>query len=176
MLAQVRNPLQVLNHHRTPEDPEISIEGFRVAYPSAPLHPEPINITASVHCELTVAMHRIKISGNNLSSIEIGVSKHCCYMCGTFIRIINESSKQQLLVSGLQGKAHAGWRFPPETPLDLQRAVMNLVRKEVDELRYFAHSKRRSDSFPTADSEDEERTDDREIELSEGDAEEFDEC
>lgn len=97
-------------------------------------------------------------------------------MCGTFIGKINESCKQQLLVSGLQGKAHAGWRFPPETPLDLQRAITNLVRKEVDELRYFADSKRRSDSYPTAVSEDEERADDREIELSEDDVEEFDEC
>lgn len=176
MLAQVRNPLQVLNHHRKPEDPEISIENFRVAYPSAPLHPKPINIMASVHCELTVAMHKMKRLGNNLSPIEIGVSKHCCYMCGTFIGKINESCKQKLLVSGLQGKAHAGWRFPPETPLDLQRAITNLVRKEVDELRYFADSKRRSDSFPTADSEDEDRADDREIELSEDDVEDFDEC
>ena len=44
-------------------------------------------------------------------------------------------------------------RFPPETPLVLQRAIMKLVRKEFDELRRcFAESKRRRYSFSTADS------------------------
>lgn len=149
------------------------MENFRVAYPSAPLHPKPINISASVHCELTVAMHKMKRLGNNLSPIEIGVSKRCCYLCGTFIGKINESGKQQLLVSGLQGKTYAGWRFPPETPLHLQRAITNLARKEVDELRSFADSKH---SFPTADSEDEDRADEQNIELSEDDVKDLDEC
>ena len=65
---------------------------------------------------------------------------------------------------------------PSGNTVDLQRTIMNLVRKEVDELRYFADSKRRSDSFPNADSGNEERADDWEIELSEDDAEDFDEC
>lgn len=68
-------------------------------------------------------------------------------MCGAFIKEINENCQTQFVVSGLQGKAQAGWRFPPETPLDLQKAIMELVKKEIDELRYFADSKRRSDSF-----------------------------
>ena len=63
--------------------------------------------------------------------------------------------------------------FPSETPLDLQRAIMKLVRKEIDELRCFVESKRRSDSFPTADSGDEERAGDWEIDLSSNDAEDF---
>lgn len=113
-----------------------------------------------------MAMHKIKGSGNNLSPIEIGVSKHCCYLCEKFIKKLNASREQKLLVSGLQGKTQTGWRFPPETPLDLQKAIMDRVRKEVDELRYFAESKYRSDSFPTGDSEDEERADDREKKLS----------
>lgn len=82
----MRNPLQVIDHYKKPEDPEISIESFKRAYPSAYLHPETINITASVHCELTVAMHKIKSSAENLVPIEIGVSKHCCHMCGAFIK------------------------------------------------------------------------------------------
>lgn len=79
-------------------------------------------------------------------------------------------------MSGLQGKAQAGWRFPPETPLDLQRAIIALLKKEVDELRHFADSKRRSDSFPTADSGDEARAHDREIEVSPDDFFGYDEC
>lgn len=43
---------------------------------------------------------------------------------------------------------------------------MELVKKEVDELRYFADPKRRSDSFPTADSGDEARAHDLGIEVS----------
>lgn len=175
MLVQVRNPLQVLNHHRKSEDPEILVESFKMAYPSASLHPEPINIMASVHCELTVAMHKIRGSVNYFLLIEIGVSKHCCYMCGAFIKKINTNSQKKLFVSGLQGKTYVRWRFPSEAPLDLQRVIMKLGRKEIDELRCFVESKRRSDSFPTADSGDEERAGDWEIDLSSDDAEDFDE-
>ena len=95
-------------------------------------------------------------------------------MCGIFIKKFNEGRKQQLLVSGLQGKAQAGWIFPPGTLLDLQRTIMDLVRKKVDELRYFADSKRSSNSFLTKDSGDEERADDREIWLSEDDMKNLD--
>lgn len=165
MLAQVRNPLQVTNHHKTSKDPEISIESFKRTYPSAILHPDPINVTASVHCELTVAMHRIKSSVENSAPIEIGVSKHSCYLCGKLIRKINKHFRMKFVVSGLQGKTHAGWRFPLETPLDLQRAIMKALNKEIVELRHFAYSKRRSDSFPTADSGDEARANDRKIGL-----------
>lgn len=168
--------MQIINQHKKPEDPEISFESFKRAYPSVLLHPEQINITASVHCELTVAMHKLKNSAENLVPVEVGVSKHCCHMCGVFIKKINEDCQKQFLVSGLQGKAQAGWRFPPETPLGLQRAIIELVKKEVDELRYFADSRRRSDSFPTADSGDEARAHDREIEVSPDDIFDFDEC
>ncbi len=97
-------------------------------------------------------------------------------MCGAFIKKINENCQKQFVVSGLQGKAQAGWRFPPETPLDLQRTIIELLKKEVDELRHFADSKRRSDSFPTADSGDEARAHDREIEVSPDDFFGYDEC
>lgn len=97
-------------------------------------------------------------------------------MCGAFIKKINENCQKQFLVSGPQGKAHAGWRFPPETPPDLQRAIIELIKKEVDELRYFADAKRRSDSFPTANSRDEARAHDREIEVSPDDFFRYDEC
>lgn len=165
--------MQVLNHYRTPEDPETSIENFGMAYPSASLHSEPINITASVHCELTVAMHKIKGSGGSLSPIEIGVSKECCYFCGAFIGEINKNRKQRLLVSGMEGKVHSGWRFLPETPLHFQAAIVKLVTKEVDGLKYFADSVCWSNVFPTPDFED---ANDWEIELSVDDIKALYEC
>lgn len=66
--------------------------------------------------------------------------------------------------------------IPPGTPLDLQRPIIGLVKKEVDQLRYCANSKRRSNSFPTADSRDEARAYDREIEVSPDDFFGYDEC
>lgn len=45
------------------------------------------------------------------------------------------------------------------TLLHAQKAIVDLVRKEVDELRCFARSKRRSDSYPTGDSGDEAKAD-----------------
>lgn len=176
MLAQFRNPLQIINHHTKPKDPEISFESFRRAYPSAFLHQEPINIMTSVHCELRVAMHMIKSSAETPAPIEIGVSKQCCYLCGKFLEKINKHCQKQFVVSVLQGKAYAGWRFPPETPLDLQRAIDQLVTKEVDELRRFADSKRRTNSFPTADSRDEARSHDRKIAVSWADFISCNEC
>lgn len=91
------------------------------------------------------------IKGLNVDSspIEIGMSKHCCHMCAMFIKEINKISRMQLLVSGLRGKAQPGWRFPPETPLYVQRAITKQARNEVDELGCYADTKGRSDSFPT---------------------------
>lgn len=68
-------------------NPEISTESFKRAYASAILHLEPINITASVRCKITVSMQKIKRSAKNIF---------------------------------------------PETPMDLQRTVMELVKKEFD--------------------------------------------
>lgn len=53
---------------------------------------------------------------------------------------------------------------------------MELVKKEIDELRYFADSKRRSDSFPTADSGNEARAHDRVIKVSPDDFFRYEEC
>lgn len=66
--------------------------------------------------------------------------------------------------------------IPPKTPLDLQRAIIELVNKEVKELRSLADVKHRSDSYPTLDSGDESRAHDREIEVSPDDIFGFDEC
>lgn len=79
-------------------------------------------------------------------------------------------------MSGLRRKAQPGCRFPPETPLYVQRAITKLARKEVDELRCNADTKRRSDSFPTEVSGDEETTDYREGDMSVECVKDFDEC
>lgn len=93
--------MQILNWYS--EDPEISLEKFKRAYPSIFLHPKPINITTSVYCELTVAMHQLRNSAEIFVPIEVGVSKHCCHMYAAFIKKINETSEMQIVVSGLQG-------------------------------------------------------------------------
>lgn len=111
-------------------------------------------------------MQKIKNSAENLIPTEIGVSKHCCHICfGRLSKKSTKIAKSNLSIPGYK-KAQAGWRFPPGTPLDLQRRIIELVKKEVDQLRYFADSKRRSNSFPTADSGDEAIACDREIEVS----------
>lgn len=89
---------------------------------------------------------------------------------------LTKIAKSNSFVSGLQGKAHAGWRFPPDTPLDPLKPIMELVQKEVDELWYFADPERRSDSFPTADSGDEARAHDLGIEVSPDYFFRYDEC
>lgn len=111
-------------------------------------------------------MHMIKGLNVDSSPIEIVVSKHCCHMCWVFIKEINKICSKSLVVSGLQGKAQVGWRFPPEALLYVQKPIMKLARKEIDELGCYADSKRRSDSSPTEDSGDEERAGYREVGMS----------
>lgn len=47
-----------------------------------------------------------------------------------------------------QGKIHAGWRMPPDTPPGIEFHMQQLVELEIEELRASIIARRRSDSFP----------------------------
>ena len=47
-----------------------------------------------------------------------------------------------------QGKIHAGWRMPPDTPSGIEFNMRKLVGLEIEELRARIINHRRSDSFP----------------------------
>lgn len=106
-----------------------------------------VPITVSAHCELTLALHALN-SSFIPNTIEIGVSKRLCWLCQEFLKYLNIAGLIQVFVSQNQGKIHAGWRMPPDTPHGIAFRMRKLVRLEIEELRANIMNHRRSDSFP----------------------------
>lgn len=84
-----------------------------------------VPITVSAHCELTLALHAL----NSLSkpkTIEIGVSKRFCWLCQKFMENLSATGIR-VLVSEYQGKIHAGWRMPPNTPSGIESNMRKVI-------------------------------------------------
>ena len=113
-------------------------------------------VTTSCHCELTLALRAIE-SEYTMTPIKIGVSKGVCWLCKQYLEFLSHNQKVRLLVSQYQGKIHAGWRIPKNTPEPVKKKVHLLVHDEVTEIRESIVNRRKSDSFP---SEDRERLED----------------
>lgn len=110
-------------------------------------------VTHSVHAECTVAMHALGM-GKDWTYVEIGVSKGCCWLCQQFLAQLRRS-KVNFLVSRFHGKLQAGWTFPP-TVGDLDRVLVEgVVGHALQEIVERVLNRRRSDSFPHSESEDE---------------------
>ena len=67
------------------------------------------------HAELTIAKHMIeqKLSTGGIGTIEIGVSKSCCYWCNAYINMANtklEKDNIRAVIRGTRGKRTTGWR------------------------------------------------------------------
>ena len=108
---------------------------------------ENATVTTSCHCELTLALRAIE-SEDTLTPIKIGVSKSICWLCEQYLEFLRHNQKVQILVSQYQGKIHAGWRIPKNTPEAVKRKVHLLVHEEVTEIRESIINRRKSDSFP----------------------------
>ena len=113
-------------------------------------------VTTSCHCELTLALRAIE-SEYTITPIKIGVSKDICWLCEQYLEFLSHNQKVRLLVSQYQGKIHAGWRIPKNTPESVEKKVHLLVHDEVTEIRESIVNRRKSDSLP---SEDRERLED----------------
>lgn len=107
-------------------------------------------VTTSCHCELTLALRAIE-SEYTITAIKIGVSKRICWLCEQYLEFLSHNQKVRLLVSQYQGKIHAGWRIPKNTPDAVKKTVHLLVHDEVTEIREIIINRRKSDSFPSED-------------------------
>lgn len=119
--------------------------------PKYPNQPFPktgsVPITVSAHCELTLASHALN-SPSRRKTIEIGISKRLCWLCQKFVENLNAAGAIRVFVSENQGKIHAGWRMPPDTPSEIEFNMRKLIGLEIKELRGSIIARRRSDSFP----------------------------
>src|SRR4051794_26147459 len=80
---------------------------------------EQMKVTASVHCECTIAVHMLRKfleRGNTVHRtrpkfIEIGISKYSCWLCEKYIEFLVQSNNTlvRFIVAGYQGKIHSGW-------------------------------------------------------------------
>lgn len=100
-------------------------------YPKLRLHDtDGSMITATCHCELSVAIHAAN-SMHESKTIAIGVSKKICWLCQCYLKIFSRIKKVCILVSGYQGRIHAGWNVPPDTPDELEKGMRQLVHNEL---------------------------------------------
>ena len=109
-------------------------------------------MTTSCHCELILALRALE-SESSLTPIKIGVSKRICWLCEQYLDLLSHNQNVRVFVSEYQGKIHAGWRIPENTPEDVKKKVHFLVHEEVTEIRENIINRRKSDSFPLGDRE-----------------------
>ena len=128
---------------------QVTLRDIELKYPNQSFSETgSVPITVSAHCELTLALHALN-SISKPKTIEIGVSKRLCWLCQKFVELLNTTGLIKVLVSEYQGKIHAGWRMPPNTPSGTEFVMRNLVELEIEELRASIITCRRSDSFPS---------------------------
>jgi hypothetical protein len=104
-------------------------------------------VTVSSHCELIIASH-VRRTRKKSGEVELGVSKHCCWLCQNYFESLRRRERLHILVSGNHGKIHAGWDMPPDTPSTVAVDMRDLIESEIHEFRESVIARRRSDSFP----------------------------
>ena len=112
----------------------------------------PMQITTSVHCECTIAVHMLRIfqridQRTRPTFVEIGISKHSCWLCQKYLEFLS-AWRLWFVIAGFQGKIHPGWRPPPSGPPNTLSRMVGLLRQEMDEILESVNRKRRSDSYP----------------------------
>lgn len=90
------------------------------------------------------------------SYVEIGVSKGCFWLCEKFLDHLRARGLQ-FLVTGFHGKLQPGWMCPPTASAQDGDAVAALVADALKEIVERVLNRRRSDSFPHAESDGESK-------------------
>ncbi|KAI9766957.1 MAG: hypothetical protein M1839_004665 [Geoglossum umbratile] len=113
-----------------------------------------MKVTTSIHCECTIATYLLNRAAGRPTAFEIGVSKHCCWLCEKYLSVLVEPDDSSILapsssfiVSGYQGKIHSGWH-PPHWPPRAFNRMIGLVEGEIEEILGSITRTNRSDSFP----------------------------
>ena len=135
-----------MNSYKTEGDATITDADLHLAFPNARLSIEPTMITTTQHCEVTIALAA--------PPTEIGISKHSCWLCEVFFRCLESKLGYKFRITGYQGNVHPGWHYPVEAGQAIRNALLEILHKELGELRGMADPRRRSDSFPVSSPDD----------------------
>ncbi len=101
-----------------------------------------LNVTASQHCELTVALHlrqRKVERGFPGPFIEVGYNKASCFYCATYIRTFNdwctETRQDHRIVVRREHYKHVdGWVMPSSGPQEVTRRVLSTIGSTMQEI------------------------------------------
>ena len=114
--------LNIVNRYAQCRDEnDISWEDLTETFPLLTNKTEPpdgnVPVTSSVHCECTISIKMLEgFQDQNLHrrSVKIGVSKQTCWLCQRYLEFLerNLNPEVKFIVSGFQGKIHAGWKPP----------------------------------------------------------------
>ena len=142
-----------MNSYVTEADVIITKDEFQRAFPDPTLPTEPKMVTTSHHCEVTIALGARARSSPFDLPIEVGISKHSCWLCQVLFRCLKSELGQKFGITGNQGKVHAGWYYPVEAGYATGNALLKILHKELGDLREIANPRKRSDSFPVSSPE-----------------------
>lgn len=143
-----RNLAEILNEDaKKSHSDQVTLKDIALKYPNQSLPATgSASITVSTHCELTLALHALH-SPFKPKTIEIGVSKRLCWLCQKFVENLRVAGAIRVFASENQGKIHADWGMPPDTPSGIEFSMRQLVELEIEQLRTSIIARRRSDSF-----------------------------
>ena len=126
----------LINEHGSKSgEKSIKLEDVALKFPHLTL-PDTGNgkVKLSCHCELTIALHRMK-THQTPTAIKIGVSKRVCWLCQKYLERLSAHYNVRILISEYQGKCRAGWRLPPGTPGPVEDGMRQLIEGEINEIR-----------------------------------------
>ncbi|KAL8905020.1 MAG: hypothetical protein Q9171_006839 [Xanthocarpia ochracea] len=92
-------------------------------------------ILVSQHCEITTALHMLKIHLKNQikGPIKIGCSKAVCFWCKTYIAGLNEQYPEHpIVVNASHGKRTKGWMLP-DAEVKARESTVELISTSVEE-------------------------------------------
>jgi OTT_1508-like deaminase len=144
--------VQILNSHAVKiGEAQVRWDDLCNAFPLLKDKPKPeggeMRVMTSVHCECTITTHLWRIAPNQ-REIEIGVSKHCCWLCEEYLKFLSQAvPRTKFLVSGYQGKIHSRWH-PPSWLTEPIRRMADLLSSEIAEILGKIIRTNRSDSYP----------------------------
>lgn len=146
--------VEIINENSKEKGHElITFEGLSDSYPHQEFNKDRHNtFTVTSHCELNVATHFYHNRGTS-RIVEIGVSKRLCWLCQRYLEILLLFKKMRVVVSGNQGKIHAGWAMPPGTPYIVKSQMRELIEAEISYIRESVIARRKSGSLPGEDRE-----------------------
>lgn len=110
-------------------------------------------ITISQHCEVTIALGTSARLSPSEPPTEIGISKYSCWLCEVLFWCLEFKSGHKLGITGYQGKVHAGWHYLIKAGEATRNLLLQILHKELGELRGMVDPRRRNNSFPVSSPE-----------------------